>query len=77
MQEAYYNIIIINITAVLHSTHSRQSTQNRSQPNLGQTMWSEGQREIEQSGPLASDTAQPRDHSKPSDQPQRRHSAVG
>src|SRR6218665_3781169 len=30
----------------------------RSQPNLGQTMWSSGQKGIEQSGPLALDAAQ-------------------
>src|SRR6218665_3826399 len=32
--------IIILITAVLYSAPSRKSTQERSQPNLGQTMWS-------------------------------------
>src|SRR6218665_1178366 len=32
--------ILILITAVLYSAPSRKSTQERSQPNLGQTMWS-------------------------------------
>ena len=31
---------LILITADLHSAPSRKSTQERSQPNLGQTMWS-------------------------------------
>src|SRR6218665_3301729 len=38
-------------------------------------MWSYGQRGIEQSGPLVSDAAQPGDHSKLSDKPQRRRGA--
>ena len=33
-------IILILITAVLYSAPSRKSTQERSQSNLGQTMWS-------------------------------------
>src|SRR6218665_1601171 len=41
-------------------------------------MWSQGQREIEQSRntALASDAAQPKDHSKPSDQTQRRRCRI-
>src|SRR6218665_2894314 len=70
-------IIIIIITVLLYSTPSRLSTQERSQPNLVQTMSSQGQRKIEQSGPLVSDAVQQGDHSKMSDQPQRRHGAVG
>src|SRR6218665_2686848 len=33
-------LILILITAVLYSAPSRKSTQERSKPNLGQTMWS-------------------------------------
>ena len=33
-------LILILITAVLYSTPSRKSTQEHSQANLGQTMWS-------------------------------------
>ena len=33
-------LIIILITAILYSAPSKKSTQERSQPNLGQTMWS-------------------------------------
>src|SRR6218665_67403 len=34
------DVILILITAVLYSAPSRKSTQERSQPNLGQKMWS-------------------------------------
>jgi len=37
-------IIVIIITAVLYSALSKQSTQERCEPNLGQTMWYYGQR---------------------------------
>jgi len=33
-------LIVTVITAVLYSAPSRQSTHERSQPNLGQTVWS-------------------------------------
>src|SRR6218665_1620247 len=53
----------------LYSVPSKKSTQDRSQPNFGQTTWSYDQRYVEQCGPLAADASQPEDHSKLSDQP--------
>src|SRR6218665_1307018 len=53
-------IILILITAVLYSAPSRKSTQERSQPtSVKQCGLKTTRREKEQSGPLASDAAQP------------------